>query len=112
MSKRLWRNFLWHVNWRPYEPPVDIVECASRILNTTLISVKEIKQGVIDTIGGPKVDINQSIISAEGLYAIGNAGSPGLFNAYVAPGSTLGNALVTAYIAVHNQLGETFSFAI
>ena len=111
LSKRLWRNFLWHVNWRPYEPPVDIVECASRIFVDsgavkgnagTRITMKEIKQGVIDTIGGPKVDINQSIISAERLFAIGNAGSPGLFNAYVAPGSTLGNALVTAYIAVHS----------
>ena len=56
-----------------------------------------IKQGIIDTIAGPVVDSNQQFHPTG--WAAGNAASPGLVGMYLGPGSTLGNALVTGYIA-------------
>jgi len=76
---------------------VDIEECSARVSASDAVEVNEIKQGIIDTISGPVVDAEQKF-HATG-WAVGNAASPGLTGMYLGPGSTLGNALVTGYIA-------------
>lgn len=98
LSKRLWRNFLSHAGYSG-NPLVGKSECSSRVSISTPVRINIIKQGMIDTICGPTVDVSQKIISARNAYTVGNAASPGFSRFYVGPGSTLGNALVTGFIA-------------
>ena len=100
-SKRLWRNYI--ANVYGIGNKVDISECSSRVGLYTPVNIRKIKQGIIDTISGPIVDKYQRILSTENAYACGNAASPGLFPTYLAPGSTLGNALVGGFIAGQNN---------
>ena len=78
---------------------VDREQCSKRITNTSNIVRKSIFQGMIDTNSGPKVDKKQRIVSARNAFAVGNAASPSLLKAYVGPGSTLGQALISGFIA-------------
>jgi len=94
-SKRLWRNFI--PTCYNYGVAVNMVECSTRVQPADPVRVTSIKQGIIDTISGPVVDRYQNFHPAG--WAAGNAASPGLIPMYVGPGSTLGNALMTGYIA-------------
>jgi len=96
-SSRLWRNYLPTCFSALYGPVVDEDECARRVGPSDKVKLRRLKQGVIDTISGPVVDQHQRFQPAG--WAVGNAASPGLTKQYVGPGSTLGNALVSAYIA-------------
>jgi predicted oxidoreductase len=63
----------------------------------------ELSIGTIGTKGGPKIDVNASVIDLDGnvipgLYAVGNASSP-LGNAYGGPGGTLGPGMSFGWIA-------------
>lgn len=98
-SKRLWRNYVANA----YGEFVDKFDCSARVGPLTPVSIRRIRQGIIDTISGPVVNKYQRIIATEKAYACGNAASPGLFPTYLAPGSTLGNALVGGFIAGQNQ---------
>lgn len=100
-SKRLWRNYIPNVYG--IGSKVNQSECSSRVGPRTPIVIRKIKQGIIDTISGPVVDKYQRILSTERAHACGNAASPGLFPSYLAPGSTLGNALVGGFIAGQNN---------
>jgi len=95
-SKRLWRNFLAQA----YNGTVvSTSECSARIRADTPVRRKAIHQGMIDTISGPKTDQHHRVRSDPSVYVAGNAGAPHLYEAYLGPGSTLGNALVSGYAA-------------
>ena len=95
-SERLWRNFLVD-SYGVGSKRATRDECAARVGPDTPVQITRLAHGIIDTISGPKVDTEQRV--APGVFACGNAVAPGLLGAYVAPGSTLGNALVTGYVA-------------
>ena len=95
-SPRLWRNFIAQCYASGFGA-VGKDGCASRVSSTDAVLVKSLKQGIIDTIAGPVVDMNQKFHPAG--WAAGNAASPGLVPMYVGPGSTLGNALQSGYLA-------------
>jgi len=99
-SKRLWKNFI--ATFYGVGDQADKSECSARVNPQTPVKIRKIKQGIIDTISGPVVDKYQRIISTDNAHACGNAASPGLFPTYLAPGSTLGNALVGGFIAGQN----------
>merc|ERR1712137_214363 len=90
-----------------YGQPVDKAECARRVGKDDKVKMQVLKQGVIDTISGPVVDSNQRFHPTG--WAVGNSASPGLTKMYVAPGSTLGNALMTGYIAAKEWSGTSSS---
>lgn len=94
-SKRLWRNFL--ADAYGVGEPVDGHECSQRVRDVATATA--LHQGIIDTFSGPKVDARHRVIGATGAYAVGNAATPSLIRGYLAPGSTLGNALVSGFIA-------------
>ena len=96
-SKRLWRNFI--STTYGVGDPVDRERCSMRVTNSSNVVIKSIFQGIIDTNSGPRVDEKQRIISAHNAFAVGNAASPSLLQAYIGPGSTLGQALISGFIA-------------
>lgn len=96
-SKRLWRNFL--AASYGIGSIVNGSRCAERVTSGDRVVYKTIHQGMIDTISGPAVNQHQQITSDPTAYAVGNAASPSLLKAYVGPGSTLGQALISGYIA-------------
>jgi len=97
-SDRLWRDYL-HVCLND-GPPADDEECSRRVAPTDTVKLQILNQGIIDTISGPVVDKYQRFHAAG--WAAGNAASPGLTKMYTGPGSTLGNALMSGYIAALN----------
>jgi len=96
-SKRLWRNYL--AEMYGLGQPVSEAGCAARVEADTPVRRKTIYQGIIDTISGPKTDVDHRVRSDPTVYVAGNAGAPHLIEAYVGPGSTLGNAFVSGYAA-------------
>ena len=96
-SKRLWRNYVAETYGDG--AVVDTHECSRRVARASSIKTVAIHQGIIDTISGPEVDEHQRVQGEPTVAVCGNAGSPGLIGMYVAPGSTLGNAFVTGYMA-------------
>ena len=96
-SKRLWRNFL-HDSYGIGER-ASRSECERRVDPSESVAARTVHPGIIDTIAGPLVDPHQQVLDAPGIFVCGNAGSPALASGYLAPGSTLGNALITGYLA-------------
>lgn len=96
-SKRLWRNYL--ATRYGLGTVVNIDECSRRVDSADSIVAVDLYQGIIDTISGPVLDEYQHVASDSSVAVCGNAGSPSLIGMYLAPGSTLGNAFVTGYIA-------------
>ena len=107
-SQRLWRNFISQCYAGGFGT-VGKDACASRVLPSDLVTVKTLKNGLIDTIAGPVVDKDQKFHIAG--WSAGNAASPGLVGMYTGPGSTLGNALQSGYLAgrdvVRDMSGST-----
>lgn len=93
-SAQLWYDFL-----TCYGCDSKAVPCGSRLNDTTMYRSDTLQLWSIDSNGGPVVDECNQFESVEGLFAVGNAAPPMLGHAYLAPGSTLGNALVSAYVA-------------
>ena len=82
----------------------DREQCSARIGADDKVTVKTILNGMIDTISGPVVDKDQKFHQAG--WAAGNAASPGLIPMYVGPGSTLGNAMQTGYLAAKDAVAS------
>jgi len=99
-SDRLWRNYMSVCMQVVSDPAVDEEECSRRVAPDDPVKMQVLKQGLIDTISGPVVDKYQRFHAAG--WAAGNAASPGLTKMYTGPGSTLGNALMSGYIAAKN----------
>lgn len=94
-SAELWYNFP-----ACFGCPEKQVPCGSRLAEGTLECRRDrLELWVIDSNGGPVVDECNQFEGREGLFAAGNAAPPMLGHAYLAPGSTLGNALVSAHVA-------------
>lgn len=94
-SADLWYNFL-----ECFGCPEKQVPCGSRLAEGTQECRRDrLELWVIDSNGGPVVDDCNQFEGREGLFAAGNAAPPMLGHAYLAPGSTLGNALVSAHVA-------------
>lgn len=102
-SDRLWRNYLPTCAF-VFGEPVGADECGRRVGRADTVRLRRLKQGCIDTISGPVVDMNQRFHPAG--WAAGNAASPGLAQQYIGPGSTLGNALVSGYIAASHAASQ------
>ena len=97
-SMRLWRNYLPLVYG--IGSGVDAQECARRVSSgASAVRIESLHQGIIDTIAGPRVDEHQRLLSDGSVYVVGNAGSPSLLQAYVGPGSTLGHAFISGFVA-------------
>ena len=94
-SKRLWRNFL--ANAYGIGSTVNETECSFRVDDTAFIRSVPLYQGIIDTISGPKTNEFHQVLDDSSVYIVGNAGAPSLLEAYVGPGSTLGNAFVSGF---------------
>jgi len=73
--------------------------CEKRIEPNKAVKSVHLHLTAIDSNGGPRVDVNNQLEQTECVYAVGNAAPPMLGHAYIAPGSTLGNAMVSAYVA-------------
>lgn len=106
-STRYWHNAPTECGYASYYPgdfsSIPGVEvCEQRITATDKISFKKIYTGLIDTTTGPVVDKYQKVVDASNVYAVGNAAAPAVSPHYIGPGSTLGNALYTGYIAAIN----------
>lgn len=99
-SKRLWRNYLPAVFGLSDRLATTLEDCSRRVdVGTDVYESLSLYQGIIDTNTGPRVDASQRVLEEDSVYAVGNAASPALFPTYVGPGSTLGNAFVTGWIA-------------
>lgn len=94
-SADLWCNFL-----ECFGCPEKQAPCGSRLAEGTQECGRDrLELWVIDSDGGPVVDECNQFEGREGLFAAGNAAPPMLGHACLAPGSTLGNALVSAHVA-------------
>lgn len=94
-SAELWYNFP-----ACFGCPEKQVPCGSRLAEGTQECRRDrLELWVIDSNGGPVVDECNQFEGRGGLFAAGNAAPPMLGHAYLAPGSTLGNALVSAHVA-------------
>lgn len=81
-------------------PPLPKVHLVTRAREGTQVCKRDrLELWVIDSNGGPVVDDCNQFEGREGLFAAGNAAPPMLGHAYLAPGSTLGNALVSGHVA-------------
>ena len=103
-SERIWRNFLCVAYPQFFIPCVDQEQCETRIIDKSIR--KYIYQGMIDTISGPQTNLQQQVLSDSSVFIAGNAGSCKMSSFYIAPGSTLGCALVSGYIAGKNAVME------